>query len=69
MRMTNFHDYYKSLSSDEKAKLAQSLGTSKPYLSQLATGHRFPGRKILLGISAATLGKVTADSFLPNKAA
>jgi DNA-binding transcriptional regulator YdaS (Cro superfamily) len=61
--MKTFFDYYKSLSPDEKDKLAQRLKTSLGYLSQLAHGHRNPGGKILLSISSATGGVVTAESF------
>lgn len=54
-----FKTYYTALPPDGKRKLAERLGTSVPYLSQIAHGKRKAGPSLLLGIAAATGGKVT----------
>lgn len=43
---------------------AKQIGVHKTYLSGLRRGHRWPSRKLMLRISEATGGQVTADSFL-----
>jgi transcriptional regulator with XRE-family HTH domain len=45
-------------------QFARAVGVHKTYLSQLRQGKRWPSRKLMLRISEATDGQVTADSFL-----
>ena len=58
-----FKEYYTTLSKREKETLADDLKTSVPYLYQLASGHRNPGRKFILNIERASFGKVTAHEI------
>lgn len=53
-----FKDYYKGLTADQKRELAKRLQTSPEYLSQLCSGHRFAGLKLVRSIQPATRGKV-----------
>jgi DNA-binding transcriptional regulator YdaS (Cro superfamily) len=53
-----FKTYFTNLSADGKKELAKSLGTSAPYLSQVAHGHRNAGAGILLRIEKATNGRI-----------
>jgi transcriptional regulator with XRE-family HTH domain len=43
---------------------AKTIGVNKTYLSGLRRGRCWPSRKLMLRISEATDGQVTADSFL-----
>lgn len=44
MAKKTFKNIWVSLDSEEKQSLADELETTVPYLSQLAHGHRQPGR-------------------------
>lgn len=62
----NFSDYYVRLSAADKRDLATKLGTSVPYLSQIAHGHRMAGAPLLAQIESATVGAVTARELRPD---
>jgi len=62
-----FAEYYKRLTPSEKTELAKKLKTSKAYMSQLYTGHRQPGGKILKYIWEATDHNVSVLDFFPEK--
>ena len=47
---------------------AKKIGVHKTYLSGLRKGKRWPSRNLMLRISEATGGQVTADSFLNGEA-
>lgn len=65
-----FKTYYSQLSPEGKADLARKLGTSKVYLSQLATGTRRPSRDYCIRIEEATDGIVTrAEAMFGEEAA
>jgi len=53
-----FKKHYKSLTATQKKELAERLHTSPEYLSQLCSGHRFAGLKLVRSIQPATRGKV-----------
>ncbi len=57
-----FKKFYSNLSKSEKKSLADDLKTSPAYLSQIANGHRNPGRKFILNIEEVTSGNV-----MPNE--
>jgi len=59
----NFNEYYNSLDSGEKSKFAKRLGTSKAYLSQINTGFRQAGRKIIEKINVASEGNITIQEM------
>lgn len=42
--MDKFNDLWRSKSHEEKVELADKLDTSYVYLSQIANGHRKPGK-------------------------
>jgi DNA-binding transcriptional regulator YdaS (Cro superfamily) len=65
--MMRFLDYYKRLTTAERAAFAKRVGTSVAYLSQLAHGHRRPGGALTLAILRETHGAVAPreDSFGP----
>ena len=44
--MTEFKDYWRKLSPDEKNSLAKRLHTSTAYLSQVAHGHRQGSKRL-----------------------
>ena len=58
--------YLDSLDPDQKIQFADSVGTSLPYLSQLAHGHRQAGARIIASIERATDGKVTHKDLRPD---
>lgn len=49
--------------------LADKVGTSPAYLSQIANFHRKPGPKLSLNIEVATKGLVKASELRPDLAA
>lgn len=53
-----FKEYYKGLTASQKRTLAERLHTSPEYLSQICSGHRFAGLKLVRSIQPATRGKV-----------
>lgn len=61
-----FRDHYTRLTPDQKRQLAERLGTSVPYLSQIAHGHRRAGPRLLLQIERATAGAVRAEDLRPD---
>lgn len=60
----DFKTYYQELDGSAREKLAAAAGTSVPYLSQLAYGHRAPSRKMAEKIEAATDGVVRAVEMI-----
>lgn len=44
---SDFTIFWTTLSADEKRRLADSAGTSVPYLSQVAHGHRRAGASVI----------------------
>jgi len=44
--MTEFKDYWRNLSPDEKNSIATRLHTSTAYLSQVAHGHRNASKRL-----------------------
>ena len=44
--MTEFKDYWRALSPDEKSSIATRLHTSNAYLSQVAHGHRNASKRL-----------------------
>lgn len=51
--MNNFSDYWRSLSPQEKKRLAKAATTSINYLSQVCGGHRNPGLNLARRLVAA----------------
>lgn len=49
----------------KQSELAQTAGTTATYISQIETGHRFPGRKLLRAIAGA-LSVETMDLADPD---
>lgn len=62
----NLVDYYTSLTPEQKKTLADRLGTSQAYVSQIFYGHRKAGVKILARIELATDGVVTPSDLRPD---
>jgi transcriptional regulator with XRE-family HTH domain len=56
------------LATRRKKDFAEKLGTSPSYLSQLLSGHRKPGRKMMLKIQESTDGAVDFNSWSPSSA-
>ncbi|MDH4228825.1 MAG: helix-turn-helix domain-containing protein [Nitrospirota bacterium] len=63
MRLT---DYLKCITAAERRHLAQALGTSVVYLSQLAHGHRKAGPALTLRIERATARRVCRHDLRPD---
>lgn len=61
-----FKTFYKSLAAQDKKDLANRLGTSCAYLSQVANGHRMAGAKLLLKIAEATNSEVSPSDLRPD---
>jgi len=61
--MNKFTQIWESLSPTEKQQLAIDADTSYAYLSQLSSGHRKPGRKMLRALPVA-YPKITVDMLL-----
>ncbi len=57
----NFEQYHRQLSPDEKQNLADAVGSSRAYLSQVANGWRIPGGILTLKIIRHSKGKIPAD--------
>lgn len=60
----NFHDYYFSLSSAERDKLAGRAGTSIGYLERLAGGFALPSLRFAVTLSRASKGKASVDAVV-----
>lgn len=60
---TDFKTFWASLTADEKRELAKKADTSVAYLSQIATGHRGPGRKTIASLVEAHEGISLAMFF------
>ena len=48
--MDNFVEIWRSLDADEKQAMADRLVTHKDYLSQIAHGHRSPGKHFKIAL-------------------
>lgn len=48
--MENFIEIWQSLTADEKQAMAERLVTHKDYLSQIAHGHRSPGKHFKIAL-------------------
>ena len=58
--------YFESLSSEERKRLADEMGTSVAYLSQIAHSHRQAGPAMAKAIEEATAGAVKRHELRPD---
>lgn len=63
VRMGTFKDYWTNLRKEEKEALANSMETSVNYLSQVAHGHKSPGRQFL-ALLELRLGRSRQELFM-----
>lgn len=63
MHMGIFKDYWTNLRKEEKEALANSMETSVNYLSQVAHGHKKPGRQFL-ALLELRLGRSRQELFM-----
>ncbi len=62
MDKIKFHQFWKSLTKEEKETLASKAGTTADYLRLIANGHRNAGRATLKKLVAADQ-ELTLDMF------
>ena len=68
VHMTTLSEYI-AASGKSQAQIAEMLGISASYLSQIASGKRLPALDLAARIEAATGGAVTAISFASHRIA
>jgi DNA-binding transcriptional regulator YdaS (Cro superfamily) len=62
----NIRLYWKSLNSDQKQNLANAVGTSTAFMSQVVYGHRSCSETLALAIERETGGQVTVAELRPQ---
>lgn len=62
-------EFFESEGRGSQAKMAKELDCSKGYLSEIASGDKFPGRMLALRIEAYTEKRVTAATVMGLEAA
>lgn len=64
MAMKNFHDYYFSLTNEQRDVLVSEVGTSIGYAERVACGYRLPSVPMIMRFIKASKGKVNFKSFV-----
>lgn len=64
LRMANIRDFLRQ-SGSTQAKLADELGISRGYMSELVAGSKIPSLGVAVAIERATGGAIPASSWVP----
>lgn len=56
--------FLNSVSEDEARRVCEDVGTTLVYLKQLATGFRYPSRKLALALEEASDGRMLAERLV-----
>lgn len=62
----SFRSYYRKLNAKEKKELSEKMKVSIGFLSQLSTGHRKAGVRVIAKLEKATNGVLTRAEIRPD---